>query len=147
MAEKPMIDLARLLQALLMSVNRRPIAPVVDRTNWTCADWARVRAPERHRDRVLSDKARRWLARLPGDMRPNALSERFPRIVNRLAALWRDEGLIEILLLDLLTDARGGRQGFPPTVFAELEVLYELHTVRIDSASSASDAWSLCTQS
>ena len=82
---------------------------------------------DRRPDRVLGDKAQHWLDHLPKHVRPVELPKQFPRLVNRLAALWHDEGLTEQLLAELLTDARGGRQGFPPLVTAELELLYELH--------------------
>jgi hypothetical protein len=139
-----MSKLAWLLCALIA---RAPsVAPVVDRRHWSASDWARVRAPVRQRDLVLDERARRWLARLPADMRPDALAERFPRIVNRLAVLWRDAGLTEVLLVDLLTDTRGGRQGFPPAIVNELEVLYELHSARIEAAASPCDVWAQPTQ-
>lgn len=89
-----------------------------------------LRAPVRQRDLELNDKARRWLSQLPAEVRPTALSQRFPRIANRLATLWRDEGLIDYTLADLMTDTRGGRKGFPGTVAGELQMLCEFHVVK-----------------
>jgi hypothetical protein len=120
--------------------------PADDRSRWTPADWARVRAPERHRDRVLNARAKRWLDSLPDDMRPDELCRRFPRIVNRMAALWRDEGLTEHLFAELLTDTRGGRRGFPLAIVGELEMLYELHSMRSDLGLAAADTWDAVTQ-
>jgi hypothetical protein len=103
-----------------------------DREHWTPADWARVRAPERHRDRELSPRARRWIERLPEPSRPAELAVGYPRIVNKLAACWRDPGLTEHLLCELLADhRRGQRRGFPPAVVSELELLYECHDARM----------------
>jgi hypothetical protein len=120
--------------------------PPASRAGWSVSDWARVRAPVRWRDESLSERARRWLARLPDDCRPDELAARFPRILNQLAACWRDVGLTEHLLADLLADRRGRRQGFPPAVVAELEMLYEIHDARCQARSSAADEWSPSTR-
>jgi hypothetical protein len=103
----------------------KPRAPMTD------ADWTRHRAPTRHRDATLSDDAVEWLARLPEDFRPAALAERFPRIVNRLAQLWRDPGLTEHLLDDLVAPRRPGRQGFPADVTVDLQSLQVLNDHRL----------------
>jgi hypothetical protein len=105
---------------------------VPDREAWSAVEWARVRAPERHRDRELSPRARRWLERLPETSRPNELPVTYPRIVNQLAACWRDAGLTDHLLCELLADhRRGRRRGFPPKIIGELELLYECHDARL----------------
>jgi hypothetical protein len=44
----------------------------------------------------------------------------YPRIANRIASAWRDSEAARASLDDLLIDRRGGRQGFPPFVLAEL---------------------------
>ncbi len=103
----------------------RPREPMTD------SDWARHRAPLRHRDAMLSDDAVEWLAALPEDFRPAALAERFPRIVNRLAQLWRDPGLTEHLLDELVVPRRPGRQGFPPEVTVDLQSLQVLNDHRL----------------
>jgi hypothetical protein len=61
-----------------------------------------------------------WLARLPGDVAPQALARQYPRIVNLLALQWSDRGACAAYFDDLLTDRRGGRQGFPPDVQRDL---------------------------
>jgi hypothetical protein len=139
-----MLTLAQLLQRFKRA-DRTPADPAAARRGWSASDWARIRAPARHRDLTLSAKARRWLARFPDEMRPKELAERFPRIVNRLALLWRDEGLTDLLLVDLLTDTRGARQGFPPLILAEVEALYELHLARCDAAA-LQELWAQPTQ-
>ena len=97
----------------------------------TDSDWVRHRAPIRHRDQDLSDDAVAWLAHLPADFRPAALAERFPRIANRLAQLWRDPGLTEHLLDELVVPRRPGRQGFPPEVMVDLQSLQVLNDHRL----------------
>jgi len=67
----------------------------------------------------------RWAARLPSDVQPLALLQRFPRIANDLARVWHDEIELQLHLDDLLTDRRGGRQGFPPEIHQELLMLRE----------------------
>ena len=110
------------------------------RSLWTAAEWARVRAPKRHRDAELSPKARRWFNRLPPDVQPHAACAQFPRIVNQLAACWSDVGLIEHLLESLVIDRRGGRHGFPSDVADELALLYEYHALRVELISTQEDA-------
>ena len=89
----------------------------------TESDWIRLRAPQRHRDLVLSDAAHAWVQRLPPDMQPQNLCARFPRVANQLALLWRDPGLADYLLDDLTAPHRPGRRGFPPEVIGELLAL------------------------
>ena len=114
------------------------------RDELSASQWARVRAPLRHRDLELSDKAIRWLRRMPAEARPVRLCQEFPRIVNRIAALWQDEGLSEYTFDDLLNDTRGGRLGFPPAIVEELTMLYELHLKRMEAPKEA-EPWRLST--
>ena len=44
---------------------RRPADDPPSRHDWTASDWARVRAPQRHRDQALSLRAQRWLGASP----------------------------------------------------------------------------------
>lgn len=105
----------------------------------TDSDWVRHRAPQRHRDQVLSDGARDWLDQLPEDFRPAALAEHFPRIANRLALLWRDPGLTEHCLDELVCPKRPGRQGFPPEVTLDLQSLQVLNDHRLYLSEEADD--------
>jgi len=125
---------------------RRPTDDPPSRNDWTASDWARVRAPQRHRDQALSLRAQRWLGRIPDESRPRELPERYPRIVNQLAGVWRDHGLTEHLLDNLLTDTRGGRVGFAPEIVTELEVLYLLHDQRVNAPTVPGENWSMPTQ-
>ena len=67
----------------------------------------------------------RWAAGLPSEVQPLALLQRFPRIANDLARMWHDDIAAQLHLDGLLTDRRGGRQGFPPEVQQELSMLRE----------------------
>lgn len=67
----------------------------------------------------------RWVATLPSEIQPLALLQRFPRIANDLARVWHDDTELQLHLDELLTDRRGGRQGFPPEIHQELLMLRE----------------------
>jgi len=113
------------------AADTEPASKRTPRDLWSAADWARVRAPVRHRDQELSRKSLSWLATLPPEVRPRELCSHYPRIANRLAVCWRDIGLIDHLLDELLVDRRHDRQGFPPTVLHEITRLYDFHAQRL----------------
>jgi hypothetical protein len=84
----------------------------------------------------------RWFASLPRPVQPHALRTCLPRIANGLAAGWHDRDTTTRYFDELLTDARGGRKGFPAGVLEELHRLktfYEaLNAPRDDPWHSAS---------
>ncbi|MBY0468676.1 MAG: hypothetical protein K2Q07_06845 [Burkholderiaceae bacterium] len=84
-------------------------------------------------DRALSSEARQWLRSLPGRERPLALCSMYPRLANRLAAVWDDPEQTEAVFDELMIDRRGGRLGFAPLVAGELMRLHRLHEKRLDS--------------
>ncbi|MCB1888905.1 MAG: ankyrin repeat domain-containing protein [Rhodocyclaceae bacterium] len=57
---------------------------------------------------------------------PSELEARFERILNRIAELWHKPDM-EAYFDDLLIDKRGGRQGFPPEVGAEIFRLFRCY--------------------
>src|ERR1017187_9084485 len=61
------------------------------------------------------------LAILQGDTRsyPYELEKLYPRILNKIIEVWYTPQAEEFFL-DLMVDKRGGRQGFPPKVAAEI---------------------------
>jgi hypothetical protein len=66
-----------------------------------------------------------WLAQLPCNVQPNALVQHFPRIANRIAALWETPLRCEKYLDELLFDTRNGkRQGFA------LKIAFEISNVK-----------------
>ena len=66
----------------------------------------------------------KWLASLPEQVRPIALSNRYARIANVLALDWNRPAACRRYFDDLLLDrSRNRRQGFPVDVHRELETL------------------------
>lgn len=57
---------------------------------------------------------------------PHALEKQYPRIMSKIIELWETPD-IEEYLLDLMVDKRGGRQGFPKEVAAEIHRLDQLY--------------------
>ena len=74
---------------------------------------------------ALSDEASAWMAELPEAVRPRQLALRYARLANRIAKLWQDPAGCSRLLDELMTDQRGGRQGFPLAIASELATLHE----------------------
>jgi hypothetical protein len=71
-------------------------------------------------DMVLQPDTMKLLAELPKDVRLTRLAVKYPRIANRIAKDWLRPDLMKPYLRGLLIDERGGRQGFPPNIVAEL---------------------------
>jgi hypothetical protein len=86
-------------------------------------DWTTRRRPANATDRALTSTALAWLVELPNSVRPEQLSQQYPRVVNAMAARWPDPWARRDYLDDLLHDKRGGRTGFSPEVTAELKRL------------------------
>jgi len=70
---------------------------------------------------------RRWVGKLPQDVRPINLIGKYPRIVNRIAAAWDYPAAFGEYLTDLLYDFRGGRAGFPAEIVFELRALRDCY--------------------
>lgn len=101
----------------------RPMSPAARMIAQPPVDWSRFRAPVRDQDRKLSKAAQEWLRGLPGARWPMNLATHYPRIVNHLALVWPDRHLTDMAFERLLTDTRGGRQGFAAAVQADLLAL------------------------
>lgn len=71
----------------------------------------------------LSADGLRWLQEIPQRLRPRQTAERYPHVVNRLAAVWPSPPAARAYFDDLLLDQRGGRQGFPWGIANELSSL------------------------
>ena len=136
-----MSKLLRLLKfpGFVAPTARRPPGPKPPEL-MTASDWVRHRLPTRHRDASLSDAAQEWVLRLPPQARPNRLCAAFPRVANRLALLWRDPGLTEHYLDDLLAPRRPGRQGFPSDVSVELLALLLCNEQRLHDFEDPDEA-------
>lgn len=85
--------------------------------------------------------AKDLIASLPADVQPTALREQYPRIINKVALLWPYPGECEEYLKSLVVDDRGGRQGFPFAVLAEITALRS-HYHDMHSSLFKGDVWS-----
>src|SRR5437762_4635208 len=68
-----------------------------------------------------------WIMKLPAQIQPRHLQVKYPRVANRIAALWGDPTGCESYLDDLLTDKRGGRKGFPLNVATEVSSIRDYY--------------------
>jgi hypothetical protein len=87
--------------------------------------WEQRRRAGMATDRALTGLSLEWLIKLPPSVRPEALRDQFPRIVNGLSECWPDSDTVLTFFERLLNDKRPGRRGFPAAVQKELEVLCE----------------------
>jgi hypothetical protein len=74
-------------------------------------------------DQTLQPFTMAWLKTLPEPVRPLACARHYPRVLNRIAALWGLPERCLDLLADLQTDRRGDRKGFGHGVVDELRHL------------------------
>jgi hypothetical protein len=85
----------------------------------------------------------RWVASLPRNVRPLTLLRQYPRIANVMARAWGDPLMFRDYMFELLIDRRGGREGFPEKVRAELLALRthfdEMHPGAVGVTPKASD--------
>ena len=88
-------------------------------------DWESQRRKPVPTDRALTGGAMDWVIGLPQALRPKTTCEQFPRVVNLLAESWGDPRYSVQVLDHMINDYRGGRRGFPASVLAELNALYE----------------------
>jgi hypothetical protein len=63
--------------------------------------------------------------------RPRELTASYPRIVNHMAKIWRIPREMDRYFDELLTDARGGRQGFPLRILMELGALKDYYHAKL----------------
>jgi hypothetical protein len=63
---------------------------------------------------------------------PHALENQFPRILEKIMALW-DSSELDAYLADLMTTTRTNRQGFPQAVASDIIYLNMLHEHKNDS--------------
>ena len=69
---------------------------------------------------TLAPETVRWLAGLPGDVRPRQLPIEYVRIANALGRAWADPQACLRYFDELLIDRRGNRRGFSFNVALEL---------------------------
>ena len=114
----PSMSLAR--KSVLAAVEEKPEAL---RRPGTVSDGPAARRAVEADDNVLRERAVKWLAALPADLRPMATARHYPRIVNRMDELWSQCEYTRLHFQSLLVDRREGRKGFPLEVRRELEAL------------------------
>jgi hypothetical protein len=90
-------------------------------------------------DLELSAEGRALLASIEETARPRTLAAAFPRIVNRMAGLWKIPREMDRYFEDLLTDTRGNRQGFPLKILMELTALKDHYQAKV--FPTRHDAW------
>jgi hypothetical protein len=86
--------------------------------------WEKNRRPPLATDRALTGTTMAWLGDLPRELRPLVTVDRYARVVNAIAAAWRDEHAREKVFDHLLNDRRRGRRGFPIDVEREISTLW-----------------------
>jgi hypothetical protein len=92
-------------------------------------------------DEPLLPETVRWLATLPGDVRPRQLPIEFTRICNGIARNWDSPRDCLGFLEDLLIDRRGGRTGFSFNVALEIAGLKDHYETVIHPTQQT--AWDL----
>src|SRR5882672_6234941 len=104
-------------------------------------DPSKRRHPPEKDDLELNPEAHAWLASIDESTRPKQLAVLFPRIVNRMAKLWRTPLQMDRCFEELLTDTRGTRQGFPLGILMELSTLKDYYQSRVFPVRPAGDVW------
>jgi hypothetical protein len=94
-------------------------------------DPRKLRHPLEKDDLALNSAGQALLASIEETARPKALAAQFPRIVNRMAKMWKSPVQMDRCLEELLTDTRGTRQGFPLDVLMELSTLKDYYQSRV----------------
>ena len=107
-----------------------PTAPV---------DYSKRRHQPERDDLELSAAGRALLASIEESARPKELAAVFPRIVNRMAKLWKMPREVDRYFEGLLTDTRGKRKGFPLKILMELSTLNDYYKTKMFPARR--DLW------
>jgi hypothetical protein len=92
-------------------------------------------------DNRINEHAQALLLELPGEVRPQVLATKFPRIVNRIAELWRRPTVLDRYFDELLVDDRGGRSGFPLDVLFDITALKEHYQTKVYPRQLAQGTW------
>ena len=97
----------------------------------TQVDYSKRRHQPERDDLELSAVGQALLASVEETARPKELPALFPRIVNRIAKLWKMPREMDRYFEELLTDTRGHRQGFPLKILMELGTLKDYSTAKV----------------
>jgi hypothetical protein len=104
-------------------------------------DFSKVRHAPDKTDFQLTIEGHALLASLEETVRPKQLAAAFPRIVNRMAGLWKSPRQMDRYFEDLLTDTRGTRQGFPLGILMELTTLKEHYQTKVFPPTQRGGVW------
>ena len=102
-------------------------------------DYSKGRHQTQKDDLELSAAGQALLATIEESARPKELVALFPRIVNRMARLWRTPREMDRYFEELLTDTRGHRQGFPLSILMDLSTLKDYYQAKV--FPTRHDAW------
>jgi hypothetical protein len=104
-------------------------------------DFSKLRHSPEKSDLQLTAEGQALLASVDAAVRPMQLAAAFPRIVNRMAGLWRSPRQMDGYFEDLLTDTRGNRQGFPLGILMELTTLKDYYQTKVFPPMQRNDVW------
>jgi hypothetical protein len=76
---------------------------------------------------------------LDGKVKLDEVADRFPRVLNRIAEIWKRPLMADRYFEELLHDTRGSRAGFPLCVLAEISELKGYHSTYVYPRTM--DAW------
>jgi len=93
-------------------------------------DFSKRRHQPEKDDLELSAAGQALLAYLEESVRPKELAAAFPRIVNRMAKLWKMPREMDRYFEELLADTRGNRKGFPLKILMELSTLKDFYKAK-----------------
>ena len=102
-------------------------------------DFSKRRHQPEKDDLELGAAGQALLASLEESARPKELAALFPRIVNRIARLWKMPRQMDRYFEELLTDTRGHRQGFPLSIRMDLSTLKDYYQAKV--FPTRHDAW------
>jgi len=102
-------------------------------------DYSKGRHQPEKDDLELSAAGQALLASIEESARPKELAALFPRIVNRIARLWKMPRQMDRYFEELLTDTRGHRQGFPLSILMDLSTLKDYYQAKV--FPTRHDAW------
>ena len=102
-------------------------------------DYSKRRHRPEKDDLELGAAAQALLASIEESARPKDLAAVFPRIVNRMAKLWKMPREMDRYFDELLADTRGNRKGFPLKILTELSTLKDYYQTKVFPARH--DVW------
>ena len=103
-------------------------------------DYSKRRHEPEKDDLELSAAGLAWLASIEQPARPIKLAAAFPRIVNRMAKLWKLPREMDRYFDELLADTRGNRKGFALNILMELSTLKDHYQLKVFPRRH-DDAW------